>query len=111
MMYMKEYIDFDDYDIEEKDAVINSPLTDKEFVKFLKDNHIHDKFVYNYQRSIDKKKRNRYPYIEISDYCDMTNDLDYILSSFSWVDSHEGIGFWSGYNDKWKEFYLENLLK
>jgi len=106
LKHLREYIDFDNYDIDETD----SQLTDKTFVKFLKDNNIHDKFIYNLQQFIHKRKKKGLSYTKISDFCNKTDNIDYILYSFSWSDTPEGADFWSGYNNKWwKELHFINI--
>jgi len=100
---MKKYIDFNDIDIDETE----SSLTDKEFVKFLKDNNIYDKFIYDLQQDINMRKKKGHPYIEVNNFCNETDYLDYILGAFPWGNTPEGTDFWIRYNHKWVKYITD----
>jgi len=97
MIYLKERVDFNDYDIDETE----SPLTCKNFVKFLKDNNIYDKFIYYLQQDINMRKKISYPYIEINNFCDEVNVYQYIKTAFLWRSTPEGYDFWNYWDDRW----------
>ena len=91
-----ESVNFDDWDEEEFNEE-DSLLTNKEFVKFLKDNNVYDKFIYNLKN-----------YISLDDYCYKIYITNYILDSFTWNNTKEGHNFWYDIYNKWVN-YLNNL--
>ena len=95
LKHLRENINFDDY---ETDETIDSPLTDKDFVEFLKTNNIHDRFVTN----LEKEANHRW---NISTFCDdIGNRYDYISGGIYWSNTPEGHSFWSKYNNLWRRW-------
>jgi len=98
MKYLLEYnnIDFEDWDDEEYEYT--DPLEDDKFVKFLIDNNIYDRFIYNI--------KNDKGYLSQND--EHLNRSQYISYTFGWGDSKEGYKFWLGINHKWRN-HLKKL--
>jgi len=95
-----KYIDFDDFDIEETD--MESPLTDSRFVKFLKRNKIHDRFINNIKRETTKPGSDYSGHwSDAETFCDDIKDINYIFYAFDWESTPEGRFFWKKYNDEW----------
>jgi len=105
LKHLREYINFNDYDIDE---TYDSPLTDKEFVKFLRDNFIYDKFINNLDSAIITNDHyyGRYWY-SINTFCnDITSKFDlercdYIKYAFVWSGTPEGRTFWANWHYRW----------
>ena len=102
IVHLREYIDFSDIDTDE--TVEDSPLTNEEFVKFLRTNNIYRRFMDNLYKAVKEKKwgYGRYWY-SIETFCDDMNARRYIARSFIWNESPEGNDFWKYYNNEWKE--------
>ena len=92
-------VDFDCYDIEETNG---SPLTNKKFVKFLKDNKIYDKFIYNLKQEISHS-HGYYgrSWHSIDTFCDDVSPGNYIIHGFFWPLTPEGRMFWDRHNTVW----------
>jgi len=101
---LHESIDFNDWD-DEEEFEYDSPLTDKEFVKFLYDNNVYDKFIYNCEH--DTSYNGRY-WKSLKTFCKEIPIKDYILHSFSWLNIPEDVSFWRKINKKWLD-YLNNI--
>ena len=94
-----KYINFDDVDIDET----KSPLTDKKFVKFLKDNNIHDKFINNLSLAItNNDELYKVFWQSIETFCDDLKRYKYISHAFSWDLTPEGSNFWGNWNGHWR---------
>ena len=102
LKHLMEYIDFSDIDTDE--TCHNSPLTDKEFVKFLKDNDIYDRFMNNLYWEVKNQvyHYNKHWY-SINTLCKDLPRSNYIGSSFSWKQSPEGYDFWLKYHNRWSD--------
>lgn len=99
MKYLHKYnenmINFDEFDTEEHTSV--EQLTDKDFVNFLYDERVYDKFIHNI--------KNSHPYEPdiILIYCDNTPRPLYVYNAFTWADTREGSDFWVSIHKKWKD--------
>jgi len=109
LKHLREYIDFDNYDIDETD----NQLTDKMFVKFLKDNKIYDRFINNLHRAItnhDEQYENYW--YSIGTFCNDINKIygisQYMILGFNWRGTPEGSDFWNYWYKKWKH-YIKNI--
>jgi len=69
-------VNFNDFDVDE--TYDDSPLTNKKFVKFLKDNNLHDKFINNLKQLTAINT-------SVETFCDDVNEYDYISLAFVWV--------------------------
>ena len=104
LKHLREYIDFDNYDIDE---TYDSPLTDKEFVIFLKDNNIYDKFIDNLYRDIEKGgKYYGQLWHSVETFCDEISNIGegrplYIVSAFVWDKTPEKFDFWKHWHYRW----------
>ena len=96
-LYLKEYIDFSDIDVDE---TYDSPLTNKRFVMFLKDYGIHDKFIRNTKQ--DSKQWN------IKAFCDRVQPQFYITNAFFWLATPEGYDFWDRYDHLWLKYRTDH---
>ena len=95
MSELYKYVDFDNVYIDETvhETIYDSPLTDNNFVKFLKDNNIYEKFMNNLV-------------VPANMLCNGgSQPHSYILSAFSWEDTREGHDFWSMWNGVWDNNY------
>jgi len=112
LKHLREYIDFDNYDVEEtKGRLTNKEetrdhLTNKKFVEFLKNNDIYKKFLDNLRREM--RVRNRATYYKrfwysINTFCNDVQELDYINNAFFWKDTPEGHDFWERYHYEWQD--------
>ena len=88
-------VNFNDFDVDE--TYDDSPLTNKKFVKFLKDNNLHDKFINNLKQLTAINT-------SVETFCDDVNEYDYISLAFVWDYTDEGIEFWDKINTRWKEY-------
>ena len=105
LRHLREYIDFNDIDTDE--TIENSPLTDKEFVKFLKDNNIYWKFINNLYVAMRENKWGYGTYWNsIETFCQDVNVHKYIARAFVWVKTPEGNDFWRYYNEKWEKLEI-----
>ena len=66
------------------------------FIRFLKKNHAHTKFITNIQYE--------YPENTIQEIINRTSYKDLISYSFTWNESPEGRDFWMGIHTKWQEY-------
>jgi len=106
---LNESIDFNDWEEEEFNEN-DSPLTDKEFVKFLKDNNIYDKFIYNCtDNKLNKFFEGTY-WKSLETFCTDLDRKKYIIYSFDWRITKEKFGFWAKISDKWKKYYLNESI-
>jgi len=101
---IRQYIKYEDWDDEEYE---DSPLTDKEFVRFLKENGVYDKFIYNCENVISSSYFTK-TYKSLETFCTDIKKKDYFYDSFDWENSTEGHTFWSKINGKWLN-YLDNM--
>jgi len=103
---MNESIDFNDWDEEEYEV---SPLTNKKFVKFLKDNGVYNEFIYN----CNNKANNafiRKEWKSLKTFCTDLNDYAYIRYAFIWIETKEGYDFWNKIDDDWNKLLNESIL-
>ena len=94
-----ELINFDDFDANEDDPIEDSPLMDKDFVTFLYDNNVYNKFIKN---CLSIKKCNRLP------------RMSYIYGAFDWYDTPEGSDFWKDIHKKWVDhvnYTISNMIR
>jgi len=102
-----ESIDFNDIDIDETHNR-HSPLTDDEFVKFLIDHDIYDKFISNLESPNNTDEFRGGYWNSIETFCDDISTEygrgDYIDRSFDWEYSPEGHSFWESYSDAWIDY-------
>ena len=108
LQYLKEYINFNDYDTDE---TYDSPLTDKGFVKFLKENNIYNKFMDNIREEIIEHGKYWSYWRSIENFCNIITDYAYIVSAFFWPDTPEGVIFWNKYDRMWRNYLLKSKLK
>ena len=90
---MSEHINFDDIDIDETNR---SLLTDKNFVKFLKDNKLYEKFMSNLIYPADI-------------FCNTIQRPSYISSAFPWSSTPDGQDFWLKWAVLWSKEIMKNL--
>jgi len=88
---------FEDFDEEEYSYDLE--LTDEDFVNFLQEHNIYEKFIENfdpYDNLIVKSK---------DDYCKSVRNYfkktDYIWAAFSFPKTNEGIAHWNKYDKIW----------
>jgi len=99
-----ENFDFneDDFDFEEEDE--NSKLTDKNFVDFLVNYKIYDKFIANYNPRGNQ-------YIPIEKFCDTIKNtygiIDYLYEAFRWDKTPEKYSFWQKYDHFWQKYVTD----
>ena len=95
-------IDFQNIDIDETDSnmVDDSPLTDKEFVKFLREYGIYNTFMREIRRY---NERNPLFYVDTEILCENIEKKYYISAAFNWDRTDDGFKFWDFYNDLWDE--------
>jgi hypothetical protein len=82
-------INWNNYDIEEKEGLTNNQL-----VNFLQKNNVYDSFIYNI------KHYNFLDCISIETFCDVF-EKNFYINSFSWKFSKEGFNYWLNLNIKW----------
>ena len=94
-------IDFSDIDIEETKQ--SDSLSDKEFVDFLVNNDIYDKFINNLHMEVSASYHSFYrkDWMSIETFCDDLRWYDYVEFAFVWVDSPEGKDFWNNVHQLW----------
>jgi len=104
----------DDFDDEEFEYGGDSELTDKQFVNFLQDNDIYDRFIYNFNPhdSEINNLSNHYSLKElpIFKFCDKVMNLygkqDFLWAAFNFKNTPEGLVFWSKYDRMWSKVLL-----
>jgi len=109
MKRLKLYEDFDwtedDFDFEEEDENENV-IPDKEFVKFLKDNHCYNEFIINFENQLEsstgRKFGNIHKETNLKDYIKNTKKYDYIQYPFYWDNTPEGENYWEDLEDRWQ---------
>jgi hypothetical protein len=67
-----------------------------DFYKFLVDNDILEKYIFNFEQS--HWNRSLKSFLDIRKY-------SYIKGAFNWIRSSEGHDFWKNYNRKWLLLY------
>lgn len=80
--------------------------------KFLRKNHILGKYVQNIIDQDPSRKRANAKYV-LKDCVKIVLDDDFdadiflfsdINASFDWIESEEGVSFWTRYDDKWAKY-------
>jgi len=104
---LSESINFNDWEDEEINEEDNSLLTNKDFVKFLKDNGVYDKFIHNCKIAVTNSLNFVKTWKTIETFCIDIIKYRYIRDSFDWRKTKEGYNFWSKINEKWRG-YLNN---
>ena len=116
MIHIKNYTDFkyiisenninlDEYYEEEINE--DDGLSDKSFVKFLKNNYVYDKFINN----INNTELNQHTFWkDIYNYCDRFEKESYILAAFNIDNSDEGRNFWININRLWLKYIKDHNL-
>ena len=64
----------------------------REFINFLRIHGVYDRFI---------KNLNKLEHKSIEEYLKETDSRHFILSSFSWLDTDEGVQFWSNIEALW----------
>lgn len=80
-----------------------SPIKDKVFLKFLKDNNIYNKFINNCKK--DKEFKEKY-WHNLADFSKNLNRHNYMTRAFMWDKTKEGSNFWSRYNSDWNNYAI-----
>ena len=94
-----DYNIYDDLEYPTFDDIIHTEGV-KEFYKFLLNNNLLDKYLYNF-------RNNKSPMLFGCKDTDIWYVLDnklsttFIFDAFSWSDSPEGYSFWERINDEW----------
>ena len=102
-------IDFSDIDVEEIKQ--SDSLSDKEFVDFLIENDIYDKFIDNLHREISNDRLSIHHYynrcwFSIDSFCDDIRIRygrgTYVNYAFAWSNTDEGRDFWKEIYNLWE---------
>ena len=93
MKYLKEYIDWEDWDEEDK-----QPIGNELFTQFLIDNDIYDKWL-EYTLSFKGLKSVDDINYLIKEF--KLKNSDIFTLGFAWRHTSEGYGYWRKLNKKW----------
>lgn len=73
----------------------------QKFARFLKNNHLYERFIYN---TIRQYGLSRFTFIN-----ERVRPRDFMLSGFNWSQTAEGVYFWSDRSLEWIDYY-DNLI-
>ena len=77
----------------------------KLFIRFLKENKVYEKFIYNFDIYIKHRRlRRRKCLFSFKNYMKDTEPEYYLFDSFEWVNTPEGGCFWADMDTKWRTF-------
>jgi hypothetical protein len=93
--YLKKYINFNNYEEDSSNFFIPKDCP-QDFINFLKNENIYEKFINNLLNNNNQWKWN------FSKYCKDIKKQYYLSSSFRWYKTEEGDKFWRDINDKWR---------
>lgn len=77
-------------------------LMKKKFINFLKENHVYERFMYNFEHR--KEIHNLYPKINFKRYFDVTYEKHLLYNAFAWRGTCQGYVFWQELNQKWIKY-------
>ncbi len=81
----------------------------RNFLKFLKQNHIYERFIFNFKKYNIYFKRSEQ--MNFSKFISTCLPSSYIDSAFSWRRTAEGFEYWNCINSEYmKELYYDNNM-
>jgi hypothetical protein len=96
-------INFRDIDIIDKDYLDFEGYED--FMKYLENKGVLDKFIKNFNMARYHWRKDRWVGYKdgytLKDYLDNTMKDDYLMDCFQWASTPEGFGYWAGIEIDW----------
>lgn len=81
-------------------------LMKKKFIKFLKENNVYERFMYNFEHR--EERFYKYQKINFKTYFNGTHERCLLFSAFDWDSTSEGLRFWDEIDTKWVVYIIKN---